>query len=537
MTKRVKFIFGIIIGVMIGLVTGWFLSILLIVPLTLFLMSDLPEPWTTIQEKIAIGVGIISWVLIILSGVVGGWLGWRRSRGEPTRLLNELKPKNLLPVIMVLVGVGTILTIGWWIWGNRSLPKVGQPPITKISGKIEINTLPKEMTERLLFSHFDFNKGKAELYLVDNNKVKLLTSKKSPNGYIQRFSAQVSLQKDKIVYRYSVKEEHDFYRIEYEKPEYKGLYYTPASPLYISNIDGSNEQVLVEVGEKEDIPRYIWSDDGKYIFYNLVDYSTQKFDEQKSQYITNVSIWKVNVKTKEKTLLYQGKATSWKVFDFYIIGFDSETKDLFVSYQGIINPPVKNYEWQIGTIKTEISSDMNIKFNYGILLGKRGYIEKNANAKPPFMMKNGKIIYMLSTSSKIGEFSYSDIDTEEIGIIDIRTKEIKIIKSKLEKEEGGLWFIPLNEELVWISEGAKYDGKNYYSVDKIIDYNGEEVAISTSQSLVSVSPKTRFRLARFSSGKTDPRGLQETGLMLYYPDSDKNIVITEHNANFIGWID
>jgi len=89
MTKRVKFIFGIIIGVMIGLVTGWFLSILLIVPLTLFLMSDLPEPWTTIQEKIAIGVGIISWVLIILSGVVGGWLGWRRSREEPTKLLKS----------------------------------------------------------------------------------------------------------------------------------------------------------------------------------------------------------------------------------------------------------------------------------------------------------------------------------------------------------------------------------------------------------------------------------------------------------------
>ena len=89
MTKRVKFIFGIIIGVMIGLVTGWFLSILLIVPLTLFLMSDLPEPWTTIQEKIAIGVGIISWVLIILGGVVGGWLGWRRSRGEPAKLLKS----------------------------------------------------------------------------------------------------------------------------------------------------------------------------------------------------------------------------------------------------------------------------------------------------------------------------------------------------------------------------------------------------------------------------------------------------------------
>ena len=89
MTKRVKFIFGIIIGVMIGLVSGWFLSILLIVPLTLFLMSDLPEPWTTIQEKIAIGVGIISWVLIILSGVVGGWLGWRRSRGEPAKLLKS----------------------------------------------------------------------------------------------------------------------------------------------------------------------------------------------------------------------------------------------------------------------------------------------------------------------------------------------------------------------------------------------------------------------------------------------------------------
>ena len=89
MTKRVKFIFGIIIGAMIGLVTGWFLSILLIVPLTLFLMSDLPEPWTTIQEKIAIGVGIISWVLIILSGVVGGWLGWRRSKEEPTKLLKS----------------------------------------------------------------------------------------------------------------------------------------------------------------------------------------------------------------------------------------------------------------------------------------------------------------------------------------------------------------------------------------------------------------------------------------------------------------
>lgn len=77
MTKRLKFITGTIIGVMVGLIIGWLLSILLIAPLALFLLSDLPYPWTNIQEKIAIGVGITSWALIVLSGVVGGGLGWR----------------------------------------------------------------------------------------------------------------------------------------------------------------------------------------------------------------------------------------------------------------------------------------------------------------------------------------------------------------------------------------------------------------------------------------------------------------------------
>lgn len=128
MTKRLKFIIiGTIIGVAIGLVTGWFLSILLIVPLILFLMSDLPQPWNTIQEKIAIIVGIISWVLIILGGFIGGKLGWRRSKGEPTRILNELKLKNLLPLFIILVGVGTILTIGGRAWSNLPSPKIGQP--------------------------------------------------------------------------------------------------------------------------------------------------------------------------------------------------------------------------------------------------------------------------------------------------------------------------------------------------------------------------------------------------------------------------
>lgn len=123
MIKRLKFIFGTIIGVMVGLIIGWLLSGLLTASLFLFLLSDLPEPWANVQEKIAIIVVIIGWVLIILGGFIGGRLGWRRSRGEPTRLLNELKLKNLLPVFIVLVGGGTVLIVGWWVWGNLPLPK------------------------------------------------------------------------------------------------------------------------------------------------------------------------------------------------------------------------------------------------------------------------------------------------------------------------------------------------------------------------------------------------------------------------------
>lgn len=117
MIKRLKFIFGIIIGVMVGLIAGWlFLFPLYLIispislPLTLFLMSDVvPEPWSRVQEPTAIVVGIMSWILIILGGVLGGWLGWRYSMGQPVRSLKDLKSKKLLLVVIALTAVGLMV--------------------------------------------------------------------------------------------------------------------------------------------------------------------------------------------------------------------------------------------------------------------------------------------------------------------------------------------------------------------------------------------------------------------------------------------
>lgn len=318
------------------------------------------------------------------------------------------------------------------------------------------------------------------------------------------------------------------------------MYFTPASSLYINDIKGGQEKELVKVGNKEDIPRFIWSNDGRYIFYNLVDYSTMAEDREALESSVQVGVWKVDVNTGAKTLLYNGKATHWNVFDFYILGYDPNLHQIIVSYQSVTKPPFTGYNWEIGLVKTEVEkSGFDVKSNFNIFTSIKGSIEEFIGVAP-YLLDNNKIAYILTTSDKKGEISYDDFSQVVFGLLSLQDKSQTIIDSFSYRNGPSIGFSPLNTKYLYYEKVGKQNGKDVTG-DVVLDDNGSKSNIpllkkdEKESKFVSLSPDTNYRLANFR-GKTDPRGLQEWGLQINEPTSEKTTVITDENATFVDWI-
>lgn len=383
-----------------------------------------------------------------------------------------------------------------------------------------INPLPVGVENKLIFSHFNFGKKNAELYLLDNQKAKLLVSQKTPNEYIQNYYGVISPDQKKIVYKLSIKDKSDDYphKIDYDNPAYKDLDYTTNSDLFIANINDFNQKLLLDVKGKEDVPRFIWSDDGKYLFYDLVDYSTQKDNEKTYNQETNVGVWKLDITTGQKTLLREEAVSSSKFFNLYIIGYDQANNRLLVSYntRGTFDDKDDN-EWQIGSVKINV---VDPKSNYEVLFSIKGYL---GNA--PVLMNNNNVIYGLYKNK------YSGLSSE-LNLVNIMTGINKTIM-KVDESKGYVSMRNLDNGYVQ----ALYNFGDNNHTEKILDSNGAETSLQLTQlhPEISISPETNFRLERYGV-KADPRGLSEYGFAISPPDNETGQVITEDNATFLGWI-
>lgn len=367
-------------------------------------------------------------------------------------------------------------------------------------GNSKINPLPSGMQEKLLFTTFNSETKSAELYLVDSSGAKLLVSKKSPNEFMQKIYAKVSPKKDRIAYRYTIKGED--YDVGYDNPAYPGLEYTPYSSIYLSGIDGAGETILVRAGEKEDIPRFVWSDDGKYLFYNVVDYSVQSRGEADK---VLVSVFRVDVDSKERLMLYRSVEDVRDIVNLYIIGYFPGEKKVLVSYG------------------TETRASINTECAWGIyginafppqaFFGPIHSVAGNLGvaASPPALLDGRWVAYMIS-----GDGCATYTDSEKATIFDLNTRQ----KTELMDGKQISRIHGVNSKQFIATE---YDEKKNKFREYLVDAKG--TAISIDSSPTSVSPKSGVYL--FSGD----------GILLVDPKTNKNTRIMSAKSWFVGWVE
>jgi len=502
--------------------------------------------WVAAGIGVSAGFGFIALAIFstILTFLVFTllWLFEKKIKPAPHEAMNHNDQKGF--VIPVLIVIAVLITGGYFLYSRNDIrqeasivknPNTQIPNLT-LSPTISVEKLPAGVNEKILFSHYNFKTNEAELYLVGNKDVKLLTKHKTPDGFSKRFYGKVSPNQKKIVYKLTTGGSgadfgNDYtHKITYDQPGSEGLYYTPKSPIFIANLDGSDEKVLVSTDGKQDIPRFIWSPDSRYLFYNVVDYATQKDVDQGFQMA--VGVWQVDTLTGQNILLYQGEAVGWDIFDYYLIGYDNDGQSLLVPRRVVTGKfPYDQVNWQIAKIKVQTGAekiDPSNNFNvFATLARSEPSLFSSIN-----LMNNDNLAYVLPANRNRDS---REIDFGLIGPIG----NIEIIFSQ--KESDGFFYArSLNDNFILVA-GIK----NKVELNGIYDSAGKKTNLKVFQRndlstnidmLIGMLPVSKYWVGNYTSQK-DSRGLNEFGLFVGSPDSSNVSFITKDNAQFVDWLE